>query len=102
VIRRRRWLAVGLVLALLLAALFLARAVLLLSGWGPDPARPVEAWMTPRYLARIYAIPPEALAPVLGLEPGSAPREPLESIAARQGIALPDLISRVEALRPAP
>lgn len=101
-IRRRRWLAVGLVLALLLAALFLARAVLLLSGWGPDPTRPVEAWMTPRYLARVYAIPPEALAPALGLTPGEAPRESLEILAARQGIPLPDLITRVEALRPAP
>lgn len=99
---RRRWLRLGLAVALLLATLFLTRAVLLLSLWGPDPARPVEGWMTPRYLVRVYDIPPEALAPALGLEPGSAPREPLETIAERRGLPLADLISAVEALRPVP
>lgn len=99
---RRRWLRFGLAVALLLATLFLVRAILLLAGWGPDPARPVEGWMTPRYLVRVYAIPPETLAPVLGLTQGEAPRESLETLAARQGIPLPDLIARVEALRPAP
>jgi hypothetical protein len=101
-VTRRRWLRLGLVVALLLATVFLIRAVLVLSGWGPDPARPVEGWMTPRYLARVYAIPPEMLAPVLGLAPGEAPRESLETLAVRQGIPLPDLIARIESLRPAP
>jgi hypothetical protein len=100
-VTRRRWLKAGLVLAVALAALFLIRAVLVLSGWGPDPARPVEGWMTPRYLVRVYAIPPEALAPALGLLPTEAPRMSLEAIATRDGIPLPDLIARVEALRPA-
>lgn len=99
---RRRWLRLGLAAALLLATLFAVRAVLLLAGWGPDPARPVEGWMTPRYLVRVYAIPPEALAPALGLTPGEAPRESLETLARRQAIPLPDLIARIEALRPAP
>lgn len=99
---RRRWLRLGLAVALLLATLFAIRAVLLLSGWGPDPARPVEGWMTPRYLVRVYAIPPETLAPALGLSPGEAPRESLETLAARQGIPLPDLIALIEALRRVP
>ena len=99
---RRRWLRLGLAVALLLAMLFLLRAALVLSGWGPDPARPVEGWMTPRYLVRVYEIPPETLAPALGLASGEAPRDSLQTLAARQGIPLPDLISRVEALRPAP
>ncbi|MFN3293116.1 MAG: hypothetical protein ACK4S2_09960 [Gemmobacter sp.] len=99
---RRRWLLAGLGLALLLAAFFLIRAALVLAGWGPDPTRPVEGWMTPRYLVRVYGLEPAALAPALGLEPGSAPRESLASIAARKGIPLADLIATVEALRPAP
>lgn len=99
---RRRWLRLGLAVALLLATLFAIRAVLLLSGWGPDPARPVEGWMTPRYLVRVYDIPTEALAPALGLTQGDAPRETLEALANRQGIPLPDLIARVESLRRAP
>lgn len=96
---RRRWLLAGLGLAVLVAALFLGRAVLVLAGWGPDPARPVEGWMTPRYLVRVYDIAPGRLAPVLGLEPGSAPTQPLSAIATDRGIPLPDLLAAVESLR---
>ena len=97
--RRHPWLTLGLALAITLALVFAVRTVLLLAGWGPDPARPVEGWMTPRYLVRVYGIEPDRLAPVLGIEPGSAPRDPLTVLATRQGIPLPDLLARVEALR---
>lgn len=99
---RRRWLVAGLAVAVLVAALFLARAVLVLAGWGPDPTRPVEGWMTPRYLVRVYDIAPESLAPVLGLVPGAAPGQSLATIAAERGIPLADLLSAIETLRAAP
>lgn len=99
---RRRWLLAGLAVAVLVAGLFLARVVLVLAGWGPDPARPVEGWMTPRYLVRVYGLPPERVSDVLGIEPGTAPRLPIEDIARKRGIPLSDLIAAVEALRPAP
>ena len=100
--RRRRWLRAGLAVAVLVAALFLARALLVLAGWGPDPSRPVEGWMTPRYLVRVYDIAPDQLGPVLGLVPGSAPGQTLSAIAADRGIPLADLVSAVETLRAAP
>lgn len=100
--RRRPWLAAAVLVAVLVAGLFLARTVALLAGWGPDPARPVEGWMTPRYLVRVYDLPPERVSDVLGIAPGSAPRQPLEDIARQRGIPLSDLIAAVEALRPVP
>ena len=98
---RRRLLSTGAVVAGLVALVFLIRAVLVLAGWGPDPARPVEGWMTPRYLVRVYDLAPDQLSAVLGIDPHTARRDPLERIAAERGIPLPDLIARVEALRAA-
>lgn len=98
---RRRWLTAGAGVAGLVALVFLIRAVLVLAGWGPDPARPVEGWMTPRYLVRVYDLAPDQLSEVLGIDPHTAKRDPLERIAADRGIPLPDLIARVEALRAA-
>lgn len=99
--RRRPGLALGLLVALMLAGFFLVRSVAVLSGWGPDPERPVEGWMTPRYLVRIYDLPPDLVAETLGIAAGSAPREPLEAIARRRGIPLADLLAAVEGLRAA-
>jgi len=67
-----------------------------------DAGRPVEGWMTPRYLVRVYDLPSESLAQTLGLAMGEAPRETLDQIARRRGIALPDLIAAIEALRGQP
>jgi len=96
----------ALVLALLgvvaLTGFFGLRTVAGLSGWGADTDRPVEGWMTPRYLVRVYDLPPEELAEVLGLAPGTAPRTPLETLAKQRRIPLPELIAAVEALRAAP
>ncbi|MDP2086993.1 MAG: hypothetical protein Q8K20_17505 [Gemmobacter sp.] len=100
--RRHPWLAAGMMVALLLATLFLARTVVLVAGWGPDPARPVEGWMTPRYLVRVYDLPPDQVSDLLGIAPGSAPRVPLEDIARQRGVPLADLIAAIEALRPPP
>lgn len=100
--RRRLWLAVAATLAGLVTLAFLVRLVMVLAGWHQPPVqqRPVEGWMTPRFLVRAYDLPPDALAAALGLEPGSAPRLPLDQIARQTGVPLPVLLSRVEALRP--
>lgn len=97
--RRRHLLLTGAVLAAVVAAMFLTRALLILAGWGPDPARPVEGWMTPRYLVQVYDLPPDRLAETLGVDPHGARGEPLERIAARRGLPLRTLIDQVEALR---
>jgi hypothetical protein len=100
--RRRPGLALGLIAAVLLTAFFGLRTLAALSDWHAQSARPVEGWMTPRYLVRVYDLPPDRLAEVLGLSPGAAPRDPLETIAKRRQMPLPDLIAAVEALMAAP
>lgn len=104
---RRRLLILGLGLASALALFFAVRAVVFTVMWfDPDRGRlPVKGWMTPRYIARSYDLPREALADVLGLAPGETPRAPLHQIARESGVPVEALIARIEALlaqRPQP
>ncbi|SNT73979.1 hypothetical protein [Paracoccus seriniphilus] len=53
-------------------------------------------WMTPRYVAQSYDIPPDVLGPALFFEPGDPPRRRrLEDIAAAHGVTLEELQQRV-------
>ena len=85
-------------LAVLLCLGFALRAGI--SAWNLSQAagQPVADWMTPRFVMRAYDLDPAALARVLALEPGSAPRETLAQIAAAQGRPLADLLAEVQAL----
>lgn len=71
-----------------------------LSAWRLADAQgqPVAGWMTPRLVVRAYGIDPPALAAVLGLEPGQAPRQTLAEIAAAQGRPLEAVLAQVQAL----
>lgn len=64
-----------------------------------DPARQNQAlaeWMTPRYVARSYAVPPEVVKAAWGLDPDSPLRRAsLETIAAEIGMPLTEMESRV-------
>jgi hypothetical protein len=88
-------------LAVVICAAFLMRLGVLLWSGGPEDwaTRPVEGWMTPRFLIRAYDIAPEALADLFGVDPRSLHGRPLRDIARDLGIPLPDLIRAVEALR---
>ncbi|UWQ19868.1 hypothetical protein [Jannaschia sp. M317] len=58
--------------------------------------QPLAPWMTPRYVAQSYDIPPDVLGPALFFEPGDPPRRRrLEDIAAANGVTLADLQQRV-------
>jgi hypothetical protein len=91
-------------LALLATLGFALRLALMLWLWdGPAHAvHPVEDWMTPRYLVRVYGLDPAGLAAALQVAPGLAPRQTLSQIAAARGVPVADLIAAVEALRPPP
>lgn len=66
----------------------------------PAATAPAPAgWMTPRYLAHAWGLPPEALAPVLGQpQDGSGRRRSLAQIAADRAIPLPDLLADLTTL----
>ena len=100
--RGAKWLRVGLLVSAVVAMIFALRLAVLILGWGPDPARPIEGWMTPRYVVRVYDLPPEDVSRVLGLSPGTAPRLTLERIAETQGRPLAQVLADLDALRPQP
>lgn len=58
--------------------------------------QPLAAWMTPRYVAQSYDIPPDVLGPALFFQPDDPPRRRrLEHIAAANGVTLRVLQQRV-------
>ncbi|WP_386681522.1 hypothetical protein [Loktanella sp. R86503] len=66
-----------------------------------DPAHRDQAlagWMTPRYVAQSYDIPPKVFLPALFLDPAQKPRRiSLDTIAAENGVTLDDLQQRIDA-----
>lgn len=95
-IRRRTGLLVLAAVAAVLALTLLLRAGLMMAGGG-DAAAPPAPWMTPRFIARTYGLPPEAVARALNLTPGSAPRKSLAEIAEETGRPVADLLRAIEA-----
>jgi hypothetical protein len=65
-----------------------------------DPAhrdQTLEGWMTPRYVAMSYQLPPEVLGPALFLEKDAPPRrQSLAEIAMAHDISIQDLQVRID------
>ena len=54
--------------------------------------QPLEPWMTPRYVARSYGLPPETMRTLLQLGEQPGTRQPtISAIAAEMGLSLPQL-----------
>lgn len=85
----------------LVAALgFAGRAAYLLHYWS-DPAhqaQPLEPWMTPRYVARSYAVDPRALGAALGVRPDRGTRPTLGALAAERGLGFAAYAEQVRAV----
>ncbi len=66
-----------------------------------DPAhqdQPLAGWMTPRYVANSYQLPPEVLGPALFLVKDETPRRiSLDAIAKEQDLTLDALQARIDA-----
>ena len=99
--KRGRWIRLGLgVFAALIAAVFAVRFVMFVLFPPPPFDGQVEGWMTPRFVSQAMRIPPQELAPILGLKPEGGKRETLDDIAERLGVPVADLIAQIEAMRP--
>jgi len=96
---RPRWLIAAFVLALVLALAFAGHALWVVSHLDGGQ-NPVQGWMTPGYVIHAYSVPPEVLAQVLGIDPGTARGRTLDDIAADRGIPVDVLIAAVQAVVP--
>lgn len=83
-----------------LAGFFGTRTVLQMAHWS-DPAnldQPLQGWMTPRYVAQSYDVPPEVVQGAFDLTPPRSPRRrSLARIAEDQNVTLDELQSRLDA-----
>jgi len=95
--KRRPVFATGFVLATVVAVLFALRSVSMMIYWSDPDHRDqsIEGWMTPRYVARSWHLPPEVMIGAIGGSQMPDPRRPLNEIAADQGITLLELTTRI-------
>jgi hypothetical protein len=99
-VRTHPYLSASFALALALTLFFAIRAATFALYWA-DPAhrnQPIAGWMTPRYVAHSWALPPKVLRAALGPaapEPGD--RRTLADLARDTGIPLETLIADLEA-----
>jgi hypothetical protein len=94
---RHRWLCIGFVAMVLLALLFGLRATVRLNAWSGDRDEAIAGWMTPRYVAMNWDVPPDVIASALDLErDGNGRRVTLAEIAAERGETLNDLAAELE------
>lgn len=85
--------------AIALTAFFLVRLVVFSIYWS-DPAhrdQAIEPWMTPRYVANSWDLPPEVLTKALGVTLEPRRRITLGEISALTGIGLDELDARIRA-----
>ena len=99
--REHRALFLAFALALLLTLFFALRTVVHALYWS-NPAhlnRPLEPWMTPRYIARSYDLTDAELDGLLrgiGIDPDALPFRPtLKRIARERGLPVSELIARL-------
>ena len=100
ILRRHPLLFAAFVLATVLTLFLAGRAVMFAVYWADPDHRDqaIEGWMTPRYVARSWDLPPEALQDALGRAiPPPGERSTLAEIAAASGIPLPVLAARIVA-----
>ncbi|MFC2969058.1 hypothetical protein [Acidimangrovimonas pyrenivorans] len=97
--RHHRLSLVAFVLAAGLTLFFAIRMAVFSVYWS-DPAhhnQVPQGWMTPRYVARSWQVPPETVTAVTGPLQAKGHPMTLEQIADAQGVPLTDLIARIEA-----
>ncbi|WP_458790322.1 hypothetical protein [Yoonia sp. MH D7] len=82
-------------------SLFFAMQTITATTYWMDPAhhdQPLAPWMTPRYVAKSYGLPPEVLGPALFLEQGAPPKRiSIGTIAVDTGMTMQQLQQRIDA-----
>jgi hypothetical protein len=96
----RKVLAALFAVALVAVAVFALRLVVSGHGWRTPPEQdpPLAGWMTPRYVAMTWDVPPDVLARSLSLEKdGTGRRVTLAELAAARGEPVESLIGALQA-----
>lgn len=95
----RHRLLLGAFVVALAVTLFLAGRAVMFSLYWADPAHSDESiagWMTPRYIAHSWDVPPEVIGDALGLRPEGNPRRlTVGEIAEGQGVPLSEITDRI-------
>ena len=94
-----RLLLAGFLLALAVMLFFAVRSVMFWVYWA-DPAHreePIAGWMTPRYVAHSWSIPPEVLRDALAV-PADARRLTIDALAEARGVPTDEIIRQIEAV----
>jgi hypothetical protein len=95
---RHRWLLVGFCAAAALAILFAVRAVISMQDWPEHADEDIEGWMTPRYVALSWDVPPEVIVGALSIpRDGTGRRITLEELAKDRGVPVDTLAADLEA-----
>jgi hypothetical protein len=95
---RHRWLLLGFLAAAALAILFAARAAMYMQDWPEHADEDIEGWMTPRYVALSWDVPPEVIIGALLIpRDGSGRRITLDELAKERGIPVETLAADLEA-----
>ncbi|MEE9388348.1 MAG: hypothetical protein V3U96_07040 [Paracoccaceae bacterium] len=95
--RRRPVIMSGFVLALVFACLFAFRSVAFMIYWS-DPShqnQTIQGWMTPRYIAHSWRVPPKVVRQALQLDAMPQRRQSLTQIADQKDIPLEVLIDQI-------
>jgi hypothetical protein len=94
--KRHRWLLIGFVAMVALTAFFVVRTVLSTLYWSDHRDETIAGWMTPRYVAMSWQVPPEVVGEALSLErDGSGRRSTLAELAATRGVSVEALAAEV-------
>ena len=93
----RHWLLIGLFLVALFAVGFFGfRAIRRAVYWSNHKDEQIKPWMSVRYVAHSYRVPPPVLFQALGLEPTPRDKRPLRIIASEQNRPVEVLISKLD------
>ncbi|MGG7643993.1 hypothetical protein ACQ5SP_04180 [Rhodovulum sp. YNF3179] len=97
--RRRRGLAIAFVAAVALTLFFGMRMVIFAVYWSDPDHRDqaIAGWMTPRYVAHSWDVPPEVVGRALGLTPEPGRGRTIAEIAAARGQSVETLGTTLEA-----
>ena len=97
--KRRPVITSAFILAVLFTCMFAFRSVAMLIYWShPDHQnQAIQAWMTPRYVAQSWQLPPDVMYRALGTDEMPGRRIMLGEIAKQQGISMDELAARIAA-----
>jgi hypothetical protein len=92
-----QWLLLALFLvAVLITGWFAVRAVRRAIYWQTHRDEPIRPWMSVRYVARSYRVPPPLLYEAIKLQPVARDRRPLREIAREQNRPVELLIAELQ------